>query len=562
MAADTENISVIYGTDIPKNRFSEQRDIFPELEDFMLNSPRGTDRICALYGLRRTGKTEMMMQCIDRMDEKDKKESAYVLIEKPTYIAYLKKCLSKLMKEGIRNIFIDEITAIEDFQAGCSTLSDYYSRMGCHIAIAGTNSLGIMLASHSSLYDRVDFINTTHVPYAEFSRLLGGKTMDDYIKYGGTLTDSQYKSMQSRDEYLNKYIVGNILHSLEDGAEGRSYWCTVVDLYGRDEVASVINKMINKFSYNVTLGAINKNYANGPSHAIIRGGSLPEYEDIVKLEEIDAGVKGELRIKDKGEMETTLTPVYLEGVKDYLRDLGLLTDIPEYSSLKYDIKAKGMEILNQPGMIYAHAEALIDQLMDDASWEPGTTKEQKDTFRERTDNYVKGEILERTALLETYQALTQVPNQRYYVTQISVDRDTKGVSYGGKPAEADLAVVDCRLMCTYLFEIKHSSEPLPDSQAKHLRNREFLGFVEGNFAPVRNIAVVYCGPSCEAPAEDGQVVQYLNAEEFMTDIHEMHLAIRDGELDIGTLEFGSLVGLDPELELEWLIPEGNQEWDN
>ena len=120
---------------------------------------------------------------------------------------------------------------------------------GAKVIIAGTDSLGIMLAESDILYDRIQMIHTSHVPYAEFSRLLGGKTLDDYIEYGGTLTKSPYKTLQASEEYQNTAIVGNILHSLEKSEDARRYGAAITELYEQNELKSVLNKMMNKFSY-------------------------------------------------------------------------------------------------------------------------------------------------------------------------------------------------------------------------------------------------------------------------------------------------------------------------
>ena len=123
----------------------------------------------------------------------------------------IRRVMEPLYENGTRNFFIDEITAVTDFQKYGNVLSDYFSAKGAKVIIAGTDSLGIMLAESDILYDRIQMIHTSHVPYAEFSRLLGGKTLDDYIEYGGTLTKSPYKTLQASEEYQNTAIVGNIL---------------------------------------------------------------------------------------------------------------------------------------------------------------------------------------------------------------------------------------------------------------------------------------------------------------------------------------------------------------
>ena len=50
------------------------------------------------------------------------------------------------------------------------------------IIVAGTDSLGFVLAERTELFDRTFRVNTTHIPYAEHSKVLDVNDIDDYIK--------------------------------------------------------------------------------------------------------------------------------------------------------------------------------------------------------------------------------------------------------------------------------------------------------------------------------------------------------------------------------------------
>ena len=71
--------------------------------------------------------------------------------------------------------------------------SDYFAAKGAKIVIAGTDSLGIMLAQSDILYDRIQMIHTSYIPFAEFSKLIENDSVDEYIEYGGTLTKVHIK---------------------------------------------------------------------------------------------------------------------------------------------------------------------------------------------------------------------------------------------------------------------------------------------------------------------------------------------------------------------------------
>lgn len=184
------------------------------------------------------------------------------------------------------------------------------------------------------MYDRIQMIHTSHVPYAEFSRLLGGKTLDDYIEYGGTLTKEPYKTLQSSSEYLNTAIVGNILHSLEKSEDARRYGAALTELYDHDELLSVLNKMINKFSYFVTVQAVNKYFKSAPLYSTIHNIREPSYISKINVEEANQRTKDILGIKNQEEMDTSLSKQHIAELKDYLQGLDLFIKIPSYTSLK------------------------------------------------------------------------------------------------------------------------------------------------------------------------------------------------------------------------------------
>lgn len=84
-------------------------------------------------------------------------------------------------------MFLDEITLMKDFIDSAALFSDVFATMGMKLVLTGTDSLGFWLAMDEELYDRAKLIHTTFIPYREYSRLLGIDSIDEYIRYGGTL---------------------------------------------------------------------------------------------------------------------------------------------------------------------------------------------------------------------------------------------------------------------------------------------------------------------------------------------------------------------------------------
>ena len=67
-----KNINIIMGNQIATS-YVRKRDCYNQLKGFMQHEYPG--KICALYGLRRTGKTVMMYQYISELSDKDKEKT-------------------------------------------------------------------------------------------------------------------------------------------------------------------------------------------------------------------------------------------------------------------------------------------------------------------------------------------------------------------------------------------------------------------------------------------------------------------------------------------------------
>ena len=211
-------------------------------------------------------------------------------------------------------------------------------------------------------------------------------------------------------------------------------------------------------------------------------------------------------------MQTVVTQEDLEMIKKYLRFLDLYITIPTFQSLKRG-GGRDLEILQQPGMIYAHATELLHQLEQDNVWNKTCEIEDKTIFMQRADQFVKGILLENIILSETYKCYQEIDCKRFYVSQLSV-----GPVDDLLDAEADLIIVDMEKKESYLFEIKHSDQVV-DKQTRHLRNEDFINYINENFAPVKKCCVIYNGQPTKIDSID-----YLNAEDFLMTVHEIELS--------------------------------------
>ena len=86
-----------------------------------------------------------------------------------------------------------------------------YASAGIKIVLSGTDSFGISFSKEEELYDRCIMSHTTFIPYREFENVLGLKGIDEYIRYGGTMSlsgmnyniESTFSDSKHTEEYID-----------------------------------------------------------------------------------------------------------------------------------------------------------------------------------------------------------------------------------------------------------------------------------------------------------------------------------------------------------------------
>ena len=145
----------------------------------------------------------------------------------------IKRDLNTLRMNGYKYVALDEITTSEDFIECCASLSDNYCSSGMKLFIAGTDSLSLLFALSEGLYDRSFILHTTFIPYAEWKRVTGKTSIDEYIRWGGLLhlkpTEDELRhsiplawTANELREYFRSSISNNILNSLRNYKDGEN----------------------------------------------------------------------------------------------------------------------------------------------------------------------------------------------------------------------------------------------------------------------------------------------------------------------------------------------------
>ena len=485
-------------------RHYKKRECFQQLYNYVYGEPQ--DKVFILYGLRRTGKTTMIRQILAEMNDAELERSAFIQITAKDTLADVNRDLKILEDRGFRYIFLDEVTLMEDFIEGAAVFSDVFAACGMKIVLSGTDSLGFLFTQDEQLYDRCILLHTTFIPYREFESVLGIHGIDEYIRYGGTMSlsgvhyneSSPFASKKSADEYVDTAIAHNIQHSLRY-YQYEGHFRGLRDLYEAGELTSAINRVVEDINHRFTLEVLTRDFR---SHDLgISAGNLrrdrenpTDILDRVDLAAVTDRLKTLLEIRDKAEQTVALDESHTAEIKEYLALLDMILDV-DIMYLPDVSRKSGRTVIAQPGLRYAQAEALIRSLLLDESFSALSLSE-RTAVQERILAEIRGRMLEDLVLLETKLA---EPKKQVFILQFPV-------------GEFDMVVFDPQKGSCRIFEIKHSTEAVAQ-QYRHLIDPEKCAQTEHRYGPITEKIVLYRG-------EDQLIgdIQYQNVEAYLRNI--------------------------------------------
>lgn len=222
----------------------KKRECIQMLRDYIFKDI--DDKVFILYGLRRTGKTTLIRQIILELSESDFNKAAFIQVTSKDSLSDIDEDLILLEKNGYKYVFLDEVTLMEDFIEGSALFSDIYASSGMKIVLSATDSLGFAFSKEEQLYDRCIMLHTTFIPYREFENVLGIYGIDEYIRYGGTMSlgginynaSTPFSNIKDTEEYINTSIAKNIQHSLKM-YQYVGHFRQLLDLYEKGELTNV-----------------------------------------------------------------------------------------------------------------------------------------------------------------------------------------------------------------------------------------------------------------------------------------------------------------------------------
>ena len=478
----------------------KKRACYSTIRDFVFGEQQ--DKVFILYGLRRTGKTTLIRQIILNMKPEERQKAAFIQIKSSDTLSDVNADLKTLEEYGYQYIFVDEVTLMEDFIEGAALFSDIYAGSGMKLVLSGTDSLGFIFTKHEQLYDRCIMLHTTFIPYREFEQVLGIQGIDNYIRYGGTMSisgvnynNSTFTTKQSTDEYIDSAIARNIQHSLKYYQDG-GHFRNLYDLYKKGELTSAINRVVEDINHRFTKEVLTRTFSSHDLSLSARN-LLHDREKPVDLyqsldkESVTATLKSMLDILDKDEQKVEIDETHAAQIKEYLTMLDLLVEV-DLQYLPHVNRHDNITVITQPGLRYAQATALVKSMLLDEQFSALSAVERK-RILERILSEIQGRMMEDIVLLET--KLTN-PDKQVFQLQFAV-------------GEFDMVVADAETLTCEIFEIKHSKEVIP-AQYRHLTDTDKCEQTEHRYGTITARTVIYRGATT-----DSEDVRYVNVEEYL-----------------------------------------------
>ncbi len=478
-----------------------KRECIKALREYVLGNQQ--DKVFIIYGLRRTGKTTMIRQILTELPDAEFKKAAFIQIKSKDTLADVDADIRQLEERGFKYVFIDEVTLIEDFIEGAAIFADIYASSGMKIVLSGTDSLGFAFSKEEQLYDRCIMLHTTFIPYREFENVLGIKGIDEYIRYGGTMSlgginyneDATFFDSKTAEEYIDTAIAKNIQHSLKMYQYG-GHFRQLLDLYERGELTNIINRVVENINHSFTRSVVERTFK---SHdiSVTAANMLRDRENPIDIKahmDLDAvtfGIMQMLDILNKEEQSIDIEERHMAQIKEYLILLDLIMEIGLESLPEVSQKSK-VTVITQPGMRYAQANAIVENMLLDARFQELSIMERQ-RILERMLNEIRGRMMEDIILLETKIAK---PDKKVFKLQFTV-------------GEFDMVVFDPKTLTCEIYEVKYSSEIVPE-QYRHITNEEKCAMTCHRYGEITGRYVIYRGDSTKVSG-----VQYLNVEEYL-----------------------------------------------
>lgn len=462
------------------------RDIFVDLIKYL--EGKTNFRIYGLYGLRRTGKTVLMLQACKYVYENISKKIAYISLTEKESIYYVYSIIDRLVMDGVKYVFIDEITMSDDFINSSKKLADAYAFAGVHIVISGTESLSIKLASLSELYGRIILSHTTYISFKEYTKLFPNYSIMDYIINGGVLGVSELYKNDAVHDYVSTSISDNINESIMK--DRRRVYRLATELGERGILKRIIEDLVLLTNNKVTMERLALDYKNRDL-----GSAKQLMADLYPVDINEAAIENTIRymLRIVKKIDVNIGREYINEIMKILINMDVMVLYRRYEN------GKSIEVplFNQPGIRYGQALVLIDSI-DLNKANIGVPDTIIELLKETIKKDVEGQILESSVILSMIH--------RFEGTATKVTQ----VFYEGK--EIDMCIYNDKYM--NLYEIKRN-EVVNEYQYRWLIDKEFNQHIRSMFMrKIKDRVVLYNGEDRNINVGEF-VIKYRNITNFL-----------------------------------------------
>ncbi len=465
---------------------TRKRDCYKQLSAYLHGE--GGERVCIVLGLRRTGKTTLIRQAILDMEPEQVKRAAYIKTTAADNMEIMSRDLKRLNQQGYKYVFMDEVTLMDDFVDSAAVLSDIYAAQGMRIVLTGTDTLAFALALRQELFDRAVTIRTTFIPFREYSRLLDVDSIDQYIRYGGTLragksreasgslsedkeTFALFRNRESTREYIESAVCRNIQRSLV-GSKDKSQFAALRSLMESGDLIRVVNEVMENMNLNFLLLTASSNPA---------------------FHELRIAVWNQRNDRSRAEQAAGITKAQLAQIKEALVALDLIVECPSETT-RQGGEAVEKVIFTQPGMRYCQVQMLLEDLVNGERFAALSQMEKKE-FTERILMEVRGRMLEEMVLMETEKALSG----RYQVFKMQL-----------ATGEFDMVVYDTVDNNCTLCEVR-GSNTAASNRYRRVPDMEKYRQIEKRFGPITERFMLCRDPK----VQDSAGGKYCSIEEYL-----------------------------------------------
>ncbi|MBO4296353.1 MAG: AAA family ATPase [Desulfovibrio sp.] len=510
----------------------QERDIAPSVMRFLHEPPE--DRVGVLFGLRRTGKTTILRHAALHLSAGELERTAVLFVEDEDSAVWAEKAFEALKNEHVLHVFVDEFTKLRGYRTIAQTLSDMYAGVGMKILLSGTHSLGFRQLEREEWFDRARRFPTTHIPFAEWNRLVPEASMESYMRHGGILSPMQgrkgrgFTASNMIATYVDTAVCDNILHALQ--AEDRQYRYPLLrEMLRRGKLEAAIR--------NVVLDEAHRIFPV----AFMQEESLPSEGEqfcnaILDAVEIQAGAK--ISPLDRRELKAKAAKAVgfslLEGLADeamqdevrgFLEDMDLLSPLrfkilyPPFraneavTSARHAAKLEqraamrlesleeaysGYHLMPQPGLRISIIIQILNALAEDNRiLSMFSAMDEATKYFDKVMSSIYGHMLEEIVMCDIGKVAERT------------GRETFKVFF--KNGEYDMVVRDTETKECGIYEIKHEQCINVDACAVHLLDAEQAALFEAAGNRIASRTVLYRG-SREMEAGG---VQCRNVEHFL-----------------------------------------------